>query len=141
MAFGRVSLKHSSSWLCESELEVAYFRRPLQCHCDTSVPESDRSGKQRADPAQQTTSPPQGSPVLMQMDCAHLPSEQCTLTRPPVGKTGLIFSLAHSPPFTPHCILLLLVSLSSRPLGSENLLLRGATLKNTEKIFGKYFNL
>lgn len=27
-----------------------------------------------------------------------------------------------------------------RPLGSENLLLRGAKLKNTEKIFGKYIN-
>lgn len=75
----RVSWRWPTSW------------RPLQCHCDTSVPESDRSGEQRADPAQQTTSLPPRSPVLMQMDGAHLPSEQCTLTQLPVGKIELIF--------------------------------------------------
>lgn len=75
-----------------------------------------------------------GNPVLMQMDLAVFSVSSMHLQLP-VGKTGWIFSF-HPHLSTPHCM----VSLSSRPLGSENLLLRGATLKNTEKIFGKYFN-
>lgn len=81
VASGRVSLKHSGSWLFESKSKVTYFLKasPVSTVKLQSLrvagPES-----RGLDTVQQTASPPQKSPVVMQslavfsMSNAHLHS-------------------------------------------------------------------